>query len=101
MNQTERNQYLEQDGLYWASETHEWFKDLSMTRYAKQQGLPNLIAFVLRENLTGEYDRLLMDRVTNLPVYNTKSMEDMVCQIDRLTILKRFDQETSNPARTT
>jgi hypothetical protein len=23
----ERNQYLESDGLYWQSESHEWFND--------------------------------------------------------------------------
>jgi hypothetical protein len=24
----ERNQFLEMDGLFWESETHEWFKQL-------------------------------------------------------------------------
>ena len=31
----ERNQYLESDGLYWQSESHEWFNDKTSTNYAR------------------------------------------------------------------
>jgi hypothetical protein len=31
----ERNELLEMDGLYWESETHEWFHDKTSTQYAR------------------------------------------------------------------
>jgi hypothetical protein len=31
----ERNKFLEIDGLFWESKTHEWFNDKGSTSYAK------------------------------------------------------------------
>ena len=31
----ERNKYLEDDGLYWQSESHEWFNDNISTQNLK------------------------------------------------------------------
>jgi hypothetical protein len=39
---------------------------------------------------TGEYDRVMMDAKTNEIIFDTKSLEDMAFQIDRLKIMKRF-----------
>lgn len=33
----ERNKYLESDGLYWESDTHEWFHDKISTQYAHKK----------------------------------------------------------------
>jgi len=33
----QRNQYLESDGLYWESESHEWFNDRISTQYAQKK----------------------------------------------------------------
>lgn len=30
-----RNKYIESDGLFWESETHEWFNDNLSTKYAQ------------------------------------------------------------------
>jgi hypothetical protein len=38
----ERNQYLESDGIYFESETHEWFNDNVSTSYShSNNGLNN------------------------------------------------------------
>lgn len=34
-NMEKRNEYLELDGLYWESDTHEWFHDRISTNYAQ------------------------------------------------------------------
>ena len=34
-----RNQYLEADGLYWESESHEWFNDNISTQYAHKKSV--------------------------------------------------------------
>jgi len=96
----ERNEYLEMDGLYWESETHEWFHDKTSTNYAQKNSvlwssgerndaLP-MMCFIVREKETGEYDRVMMDKTTNEIVYTTKSLEDMGFEIDKLKIIKRF-----------
>ena len=36
---SERNQFLEMDGLYWESETHEWFNDKTSTNHARNKSL--------------------------------------------------------------
>jgi isocitrate/isopropylmalate dehydrogenase len=93
----ERNKYLEMDGLYWESETHEWFHDKINTQYARtdnglhKDALPNIYCFVVREKTTGEYDRVAMDSKTNEVIYSTKVLEDMGFFIDRLKIAKRFN----------
>ena len=92
----DRNQYLEMDGLYWESETHEWFHDKTSTQYAQtdnglnKDALPNIHCFVIREKNTGEYNRVAMDSKTNEVIYDTKVLEDMGFFIDKLKIAKRF-----------
>jgi hypothetical protein len=95
MKKLERNQYLETDGLFWESPTHEWFNDKGMTDYAQRENsrgiaLPNLTAFVVRNKETGDYDRVLMDNVKNEVVFDTKGLEDMGVKIDQLKLLKDF-----------
>jgi hypothetical protein len=92
----ERNQYLEMDGLYFESETHEWFHDKSTTNYARtdnglhKDALKNIYCFVVRDKETGEYDRVVMDSKTNEPIYDTKSLEDLGFFIDKMKVQKRF-----------
>jgi hypothetical protein len=96
----ERNQFLESDGLYWESETHEWFHDKTSTNYARknsilwgsgeQKDALDIICFVVREKATGDYERVVMDVKTNQPVYSTLSLEDLSYYIDHLKISKRF-----------
>lgn len=96
----DRNEFLEMDGLYWESETHEWFHDKTSTYYARKKSVLwgsgeqndalDVMCFVVRNKETGEYDRLMMDVKTNEPIYDTKSLEQMGYEIDRLKVLKRF-----------
>lgn len=95
-----RNEFLEIDGLYWESETHEWFNDKISTHYARKKSVLwgsgeqddalDVACFVVRNKETGEYDRVMVDVETNEPIYSTKSLEDMGYQIDKLKIQKRF-----------
>jgi hypothetical protein len=92
-----RNEFLELDGLYWESETHEWFHDKTSTNYAQTDNglntdaLHNIHCFVVRNKETGEYDRVMMDSKTNSIIYNTKSLEDLSYRIDQMKIMKRYD----------
>lgn len=92
----ERNEFLEIDGLYWESESHEWFHDKSSTHYSQtnnglhKDALKNIFCFVTRNKKTGEYDRVVMDSKTNEVIYSSKSLEDISFFIDRLKIQKRF-----------
>jgi hypothetical protein len=92
----ERNQFLEHDGLYFESETHEWFHDKSSTNYAQtdnglnKDALKNIHCFVTRNKATGEYDRVMMDSKTNQVIFDTKSLEQMAFEIDRMKVMKRF-----------
>jgi hypothetical protein len=91
-----RNEFLEMDGLYWESETHEWFHDKSGTHYAQtnnglnKDALKNIYCFVTRNKETGEYDRVIMDSKKNEIIFDTKSLEDLSFEIDRMKIKKRF-----------
>ncbi len=96
-----RNEFLESDGLYWESETHEWFHDKISTQHAHKESvlwdsgvqkdsLKNIYCFVVRNKETGEYDRVVMDSKTNEVIYDTKSLEDLAYFIDRLKVNKRF-----------
>jgi len=97
----ERNEFLELDGLYWESDTHEWFHDKICTQYAQKETFGpgaqgrkdalNVVCFVTRNKATGEYDRVMMDVKTNRVIYDTKVLEDMCGQIDKMKILKRFN----------
>ena len=92
----ERNQYLESDGLYWQSESHEWFNDKTSTNYARtdnglnKDALKNIYCFVTRSKETGEYDRVMMDSKTNEVIFYTKSLEEMAFEIDKMKVAKRF-----------
>jgi len=96
----ERNQFLESDGLFWESETHQWFNDKTSTQHAQknsvlwgsgeQKDKLNIVCFVVRNKESGEYDRVVMDKKTNEIIYETKSLEDLAFFIDRLKIQKRF-----------
>jgi len=97
---TERNEFLESDGLFWESETHEWFNDKISTQYARKKSVLwgsgeqddalNVMCFVVRNKETGEYDRVMMDKDKNEVIYETKSLEDLGYHIDELKVLKRF-----------
>ncbi len=96
----DRNKYLEMDGLYFESDTHEWFHDKITTRFARQKTVLlggtgqdddlNVACFVVRNKQTGEYNRVMLDVETNQPIYDTKSLEDLSFYIDKLKIAKRF-----------
>lgn len=91
-----RNKILEMDGLYFESETHEWFHDKINTNYAQtnnglhKDALKNIHCFVTRNKETGEYDRVMMDSKTNEVIFDTKELEIMGFEIDRLKVMKRF-----------
>jgi hypothetical protein len=91
-----RNEFLEIDGLYWESETHEWFHDKTSTQYAQRGNglhkvaLKNIYCFVTRSKETGEYDRVMMDSKTNEVIFATKELEAMGFEIDKLKVMKRF-----------
>jgi hypothetical protein len=92
-----RNEFLEMDGLYWESETHEWFHDKTSTQYAQsdnglnKDALKNIFCFVVRSKETGEYDRIMMDSETHEIIFDTKSLEVMAFEIDKLKVMKRFN----------
>lgn len=96
----ERNKFLELDGLFWESETHEWFHDKTSTNYARKKSVLwgsgeqddslDVRCFVTRNKENGEYDRIMMDVQKNEIIYDTKSLEAMGYEIDRLKVLKRF-----------
>jgi hypothetical protein len=96
-----RNQFLEMDGLFWESETHEWFHDKISTQYARknsvlrgsgeQKDALDVACFVVRNKETGEYNRVMMDRERQEVVFETKSLEAMGYEIDRMKIQKRFE----------
>lgn len=86
----ERNFLLESDGLYWESETHEWFYDKGSTFYAhKHEDLKTIFCFITRNKKTGEYDRVVMDSNTNKIIYDSNSMEAIGTFIDVMK-LKKF-----------
>lgn len=98
----ERNEFLESDGLYWESETHEWFHDKISTRHAQKKSVLwgsgeqddalNVACFVLRNKETGKYDRVMMDIEKNEIIYDTESLEELGFKIDQLKIIKRFNK---------
>jgi hypothetical protein len=95
-----RNEFLEMDGLFWESETHEWFHDKSSTQYARknsvlwgsgeQKDALDVACFVVRNKETGEYNRVMVDRERQEVVFETKSLEAMGYEIDRMKVQKRF-----------
>ena len=97
---SERNEFLEMDGLYWESETHEWFHDKTSTQYARKKSILrgsgeqndalNVVCFVVRDKESGEYDRLMLDKDKEEVIFDTKSLEAMGYEIDRMKVIKRF-----------
>ena len=94
-----RNEFLEMDGLYFESETHEWFHDKSSTQYAQtnnglnKDALKNIYCFVLRNKETEEYERVVMDSKKNQIIYASNSLEDLSFFIDTLKVRKRFEDK--------
>ena len=93
---SERNQFLEMDGLAAKTETHEWFHDKISTRYAQEEdlkgvALKNIACFVVRNIETGEYDRVIMDIKTNDILFDSKSLEEIGFEIDKMKIVKHFN----------
>lgn len=98
---SERNEFLEMDGLYWESETHEWFHDKTSTQYARKKSVLwgsgeqddalNVVCFVVRDKESGEYDRLMLDKDKEEVIFDTKSLEAMGYEIDRMKVIKRFN----------
>ena len=84
------------NGLYWESETHEWFHDKIGTNYAQsnnglhEDDLKNIFCFIVRNKETGEYDRVMMDSKTNEVIFATKELEVMGFEIDKLKVMKRY-----------
>ena len=100
-NMSERNEFLEMDGLYYESETHEWFHDKTSTQYARKKSVLwesgeqndalNVVCFVVRDKESGEYDRLMLDKDSEEVIFDTKSLEAMGYEIDRMKVIKRFE----------
>jgi uncharacterized Zn finger protein len=98
----ERNQFLEMDGLFWESDTHQWFNDKISTQHAQknsvlwgngeQKDALRMVCFVVRDKSTGEYNRVVVDVNTNEVIYETKKMEDLGYFIDKLKVQKRFEK---------
>jgi len=96
-----RNQFLEADGLYWESDTHEWFHDKSTTSYAQKNqfcgttemkdSLTNIYCFIVRDKNNGEYNYVILDSKKNEVIYDSKKLEDLAFYIDKLKIEKRFN----------
>ncbi len=96
----ERNPFLEMDGMFFESETHEWFIDKISTQHAmkksvlwgsgEQDDALDVVCFVVREKSTGDYERVIVDKQTNQPIYSTLSLEDLAYHIDKLKMVKRF-----------
>lgn len=101
--ENKRNKFAETDGLYYESETHEWFNDKIGTNYARKQTFSqnskdqnddlNLYCFVVRNKENGEYNRVVLDGDTHDIIYETKSLEDLGFFLDKLKILKRYDKQ--------
>lgn len=93
----ERNEYLEADGLYWESETHEWFHDKVSTQHAQRHtpfhmdGLKNIYCFVVRNKENGVYERVIMNSETNEVIFASDSLEVIGFEIDKMKIAKRFN----------
>lgn len=97
----ERNEFLERDGLFFESETHEWFHDKISTSYARKKSVLwgsgeqddalDVACFVVRNKETGEYDMVMMDHKKEEIIFETKSLEELGYHIDKLKTLKRFN----------
>lgn len=91
-----RNEYLEMDGLAAKTETHEWFYDKVSTNYAQTENLngvslKNIACFVVRDITSGEYDRVILDLTTNALIFDSKSLEEIGYEIDKMKIYKHFN----------
>jgi len=85
---------LEMEGLYFESETHEWFKDQLCTKYAQKGDndgitLPKVSCFILRNKDTGLYTRAMMDTVNNAMIFDCETVKEMALQIDGLKTYKK------------
>ena len=91
-----RNEFIEMDGLYWESETHEWFHDKITTNYCiKKDGQGttlNWAAFLVRDKSTGEYTRILMDIDSNEIIRDDTELEAQAVFINMMKANKRFEE---------
>jgi hypothetical protein len=98
----DRNQFMEYGGLYWESETHEWFHDKTHTQAAHKNSvdtmgqymndeLNNIYCFVVRNKETGEYDRVMMDKNKDAVIYDTKNFSAMSSMIDMKKVARRWE----------
>lgn len=92
----ERNNYIETDGLYWESDTHEWFHDKTTTNYCRKEDKHgtklNWVAFFVRDKATGEYNRVLMDVDTNEILRDDTNLEAQAVFIDMMKANKRYEE---------
>ena len=91
----ERNEFLEADGLFFESDTHEWFKSETNTRYLQKEdhngvAMPNMYCFIIRDKATGEYDYVIFDNETREVVYSTKNLEALGTRIDMMKAAEYF-----------
>ena len=96
----ERNEFLEMDGLFWESESHEWFHDKISTQHARKNSVLwgsgeqsdnlDVMCFVIRNKETGEYDRVILDKEKNEVIFETKSLEEMGYEIEKMKVIKRL-----------
>jgi|LakMenEpi03Aug12_release.lakeMendotaPanAssembly.Ray.scaffolds.fasta_scaffold259183_2 hypothetical protein len=98
----ERNKLEEMDGLFWESETHEWFRDRLNTQKLHKNSvggggvslddeLPNMFCFNVRDKKTGIYERVVIDGVTQEVVLVAEGYMKMAFEIDKWKISRRFD----------
>ena len=61
-----RNKLIESDGLFWESETHEWFHDKISTDYAQtpsglnDDALKNISCFIVRNKNPNTYPTIVL-----------------------------------------
>jgi hypothetical protein len=93
----ERNEFLEMDGLYWESDTHEWFHDKTTTLYCRKEDIHgttlNWAAFIVRDKATGEYMRVLMDIESNEIIRDDTELEAQAVFIDIQKAAKRYEEQ--------
>jgi len=95
-----RNKFIECDGLYHETDTHEWFNDKSLTHYAQKDSglhsdaLPNIFCFNVRNKQTGEYEKVVFENVFKEVVY-CSTIGCVQSYVDRLKVEKRFDMSNT------
>jgi len=68
-------------------EGYEWHIDNVVTQYAHQEGLKNLICYLVKKD--NSTIRVLVDTITRKDIYSCWSLEGMAAHIDILKMEKR------------